>query len=85
MLSKCANPACSTEFIYLREGKLFVMEYTAKPRLTQPGPVLARPTSRLEHFWLCGPCSENFTLIYNSELGVQIVAKERRHPHAAAS
>ncbi|HEY6305182.1 MAG TPA: hypothetical protein VI488_01835 [Candidatus Angelobacter sp.] len=86
MLSKCANPSCSTQFIYLREGKLFAMEHTAKPKLRQQGPVLAKPASRLEHFWLCGRCSEDLTLVYNSERGVQVVAKkEARHIHAAAS
>jgi hypothetical protein len=85
MLSKCANPSCSAQFIYLREGKLFVMEHSAKPRLKLHGPVLAKPASRLEHFWLCGRCSESFTLIYQAEHGVQVVAKESGHPHAAAS
>jgi hypothetical protein len=84
MLSKCANPSCSKQFIYLREGKLFVMEHTAKTRLKLQGPVLAKPASRLEHFWLCGSCSESLTLIYNVECGVQVVAKGPRHPHAAA-
>jgi hypothetical protein len=85
MLSKCANPACSTQFIYLREGKLFVMEHTGKPALRQQGPVLARSATRLEHFWLCGPCSESFTLVYSIDRGVQVVAREARHIHAAAS
>ncbi len=85
MLSKCANPSCSTQFIYLREGKLFVMEHSSKPRLRQQGPVLAKPASRLEHFWLCGPCSESLTLIYSVESGVQVVAKQAGPPQVAAS
>jgi hypothetical protein len=85
MLSKCANPACSAQFIYLREGRLFVMEHTGKPALRQQGPALARSASRLEHFWLCGPCSESFTLVYSIDRGVQVVAREGRHIHAAAS
>lgn len=85
MLSKCANPSCSTQFIYLREGKLFVMERTANPKLRQQGPTLAKPTGRLEHFWLCGPCSENFTLVCSIEGDIQIVAKETGHGYAAAS
>ena len=85
MLSKCANPSCSNQLIYLREGKLFVMEHASQPKLKPQGPVLAKPASRLEHFWLCGPCSENLTLIYNIERGVQVVAKERQQIHSAAS
>ncbi len=85
MLSKCANPSCSTQLVYLREGKIFVMEHTSKPKSRPQGPLPDKPASRLEHFWLCGPCSENFTLIYHMEGGVQVVAKEPRTTHAAAS
>jgi hypothetical protein len=85
MLSKCANPTCSTPFIYLRQGRLFVMEHTGRSALRQQGPVLAKSASRLEHFWLCGPCSESFTLIYDVDRGVQVLAKETRHIHLAAS
>lgn len=85
MLSKCANPSCSTELIYLREGKIFVMEHTAKPHVLPVGPVLAKPANHLEHFWLCGPCSENLTLIYRPEGGIKVVPKEPRMRHAVAS
>jgi hypothetical protein len=85
MLSKCANPSCSTQFIYLREGKLFVMEHAAKPRPRQQGPLLSRPGNRLEHFWLCGPCAEKFTLLYKIDGGIQVVDKAPRQVHAAAS
>jgi hypothetical protein len=88
MLSKCANPSCSTQLIYLREGKIFVMEHASKPskpKLGPQGPQPDKPASRLEHFWLCGPCSENLTLIYHIDGGVQVVAKEPRTNLAAAS
>ncbi len=26
MLAKCANPTCSTPLVYLREGKIFMVE-----------------------------------------------------------
>ena len=26
MLAKCANPACSTPLVYLREGKIFMVD-----------------------------------------------------------
>jgi hypothetical protein len=85
MLSKCANPVCSTEFIYLREGKLFVMEQPIKPALRQQGPVESKTANRLEHFWLCGPCSEDLTLEYSNDHGVQVVAKKTTRMHAVAS
>ena len=62
MIAKCANPACSVPFHYLRDGKLFRMESRSAPF----GPKLAggaRPSRKIEHFWLCGPCSTTLTVV----------------------
>jgi hypothetical protein len=70
MLSKCANPDCSATLHYLREGKVFKVEsdtpfiFGAK-----------RPPRRIEHFWLCGPCSEHWTLVQDQAVGIQMVPK----------
>jgi hypothetical protein len=66
MISKCANPACSVPFHYMREGKLFRMEVeceqdTPRPQLGSH----AKPVRRIEHFWLCGACSSFLTLVLN--------------------
>jgi len=83
MLAKCANPSCSTPLVYLREGKIFMMEHNQHPQLRPQGPVLVtQPTHRIEHFWLCGPCSAEMTLIY--ENGVK-VAPKKKIARAAAS
>jgi hypothetical protein len=29
----------------------------------------------VEHFWLCGPCSIEMTLIYDRERGLEVVRK----------
>lgn len=93
MLSKCANPLCSTPLIYLREGKIFMMEDRSGPKARSEGlgPVLvkAKPSHRVEHFWLCGPCSVALTLTPH-ERGAEVVpksgsARERRAYAAAAS
>jgi hypothetical protein len=69
MLAKCANPTCSTPLVYLREGKIFMVESplsdVAKPK----------PLNRVEHFWLCGPCSNEMTLTYDRQHGVEIIRK----------
>lgn len=76
MVSKCANPSCSTPLIYLREGKLFVMEYVPEPKLNQqPGPS-KKTVSNVEHFWLCGPCSAQMTLTYDRKTGVRVLPKQ---------
>jgi hypothetical protein len=88
MLSKCANPSCSNQLIYLREGKIFVMEHSTNSKLWPQGPISPKGTARLEHFWLCGRCSQNLTLVYDRERGVEVVAKPGKGPRrerAAAS
>ncbi|MFI5109524.1 MAG: hypothetical protein ACHP78_11845 [Terriglobales bacterium] len=66
MIAKCANPVCSAPFHYLREGKVFRMEFD--PAGNPLGRQLAgspRPVRKIEHFWLCGPCSATLTLVMN--------------------
>ena len=84
MLAKCANPSCSTPLVYLREGKIFMMEHNQHPHVRSEGPVLVKPqpTHQVEHFWLCGPCAAEMTLVYDD--GVK-VAPKKRIAHAAAS
>lgn len=83
MLAKCANPACKTPFHYLREGKLFRFDSG-----TVPGPALVsgrKPSRRVEHFWLCGPCSVELMVTYDRELGVVTVPLRPQAARAAAS
>lgn len=72
MLSKCASPECSNTLHYLREGKVFKVESESQMQLTAGQ---KKPTRRVEHFWLCGQCSERYTLIQDKEAGVRIVEK----------
>lgn len=81
MLAKCANPSCSTKLVYLREGKIFMVEASAQPEKLQPSP---KPVNRVEHFWLCGPCSAQMTLAYDRQNGVQVVPKKFRTLAAAS-
>jgi hypothetical protein len=82
MLSKCANPDCQSTLHYLREGKVFKIEADAAPFLVN-GP---KPVKKVEHFWLCGRCSENWTLLYDkSAASVVVSAKPPMVRRAAAS
>jgi len=85
MLTKCANPSCSTPLVYLREGKIFMMEAAAQPVADNPKTVAAKSAFRIEHFWLCGPCSSQLTLAWDRERGVQVVPKAFPGFGAAAS
>jgi hypothetical protein len=82
MLSKCANPTCSTPFVYLRDGKIFLRKHTMDPSQAH-GPA-ASQVARLEYFWLCGPCSEEFTLVDDPAVGTRVVWKKKKTSQAAA-
>ena len=79
MLAKCANPSCSTPLLYLREGKIFMVE-TEQSQTATDGAIVIRSkaSSRVEHFWLCGPCSLEMTLTYDRQRGVEVVRKVAR-------
>ena len=98
MVSKCANPACSTPFHYLREGKVFRVEVEVTPPLTKeetielsngskvPFLIASRkPTRKLEHFWLCGACSQTMSLLIDKDNGVTVLPKQNTRAAAAAA
>lgn len=85
MVSKCANPQCSTPFHYLRTGKLFQLEVGDA---VAPGPQLLHPAKQRhhrEHFWLCGDCSASLTLVMDKDRGVIAVPIQALARRAAAS
>ena len=67
MLAKCANPACSAPFLYLRDGKLYQLEVDSNfpPRESSQDGAEPKPARRLEFFWLCGRCAPQMTLIFD--------------------
>jgi hypothetical protein len=85
MLSKCANPSCSTPLVYLREGKVFRMDKAPQTEnAADAQPTKPKSARRVEHFWLCGPCSENLTLASDDQHGVRIIPKKIRALAAAS-
>ena len=87
MVSKCANPQCSTRFQYLREGKLFRFEDLETQAGRSRPYLVGKPRSprQTEHFWLCGPCSESLTVSYEHERGVVVVPVATAKVHRAAA
>jgi hypothetical protein len=76
MLAKCANPSCSTPLVYLREGKIFMVETPeSSVNFNAALPIKPKASNRVEHFWLCGPCSSELTLAYDRHSGIQVVRK----------
>lgn len=65
MVNNCANPKCAKPLHYLREGRIFVFDAEIDSD---------KPIHRMEHFWLCGACSQTMRLEKTVQ-GVQIVMK----------
>jgi hypothetical protein len=75
MLYKCANESCNTPFRRLKEGKLFQVEtqyFTGRSSSTN-STKRARPSRRIEHYWLCDACSPFVTLTFDQGRGVTTV------------
>jgi hypothetical protein len=83
MMSKCANPSCSSVFRYLRDGKLFQVPAGASPKLASDSDVPKTP-ARDEFFWLCGDCSRELTIIVDPVEGVRTVPRVASHALRAA-
>lgn len=61
MLLNCANPNCTSEFLYLYEGELFLIEL---------------PNRTVERYWLCGACAPSMRVVHEPASGVKIIARE---------
>jgi len=59
MVSKCANPDCSTPFRNLRSGRLIRVESRPAAPAVRTQLEFGEPLSirRAEFFWLCDDCS----------------------------
>lgn len=73
MVNQCANPGCGKELHYLREGRIYVFDL---PDPDVPVPAPGGRLRRLQHFWLCGPCSETMVLEQTSEMKIRVVVTQ---------
>jgi len=70
MFARCLNPDCGVPFNY-REGRL--IRY-CKPPLDGQFPA---DYHCVEHFWLCGSCSELYVFEYERGAGMKIRLRPR--------
>jgi hypothetical protein len=63
MISNCANPECSKPLHYLRDGKIFLLQFRSAE---------TQNAKRVEHFWLCGVCSAKYD-VRQAAAGVEVV------------
>jgi len=77
MLSKCANPACSTTFRYLSEGKLYLIDSKATwvRHRARAESKYAGKSSIYEYCWLCSSCSREMTIQIDYDFQISVVRK----------
>jgi hypothetical protein len=85
MVNQCANPQCSKPLHYLRDGRIYVFDMTAVPVAGKAPAAGAgkQPARRMEHFWLCGSCSEQYYLEQDESRTVH-VSRRLAQPLSAA-
>jgi hypothetical protein len=89
LATQCANPDCSKELLYLREGRLELLELEAHVDDQFPpedGAFSMRPLpSKL--FWLCGECAKTHLVKRWTASGLDVVLRNQdsahRHPDLA--
>jgi hypothetical protein len=69
MVNNCANPQCAKPLHYLREGRIFVFDMPDESAAAD-----GKRARRLEHFWLCGACSQ-IMRVERAADGVRLVEK----------
>jgi len=70
MVSHCANPKCAKPLHYLREGRIFAFEMPS-------GKADEKRVRRVEHYWLCGVCSQSLAMEQSAD-GVRLVSRRAR-------
>lgn len=73
MVNYCYNPDCKKELIYLREGRVVRIVHGDGDH------------ERLEHFWLCGPCSEAFEFVFEADGQVTLRSRPGTRPATTAA
>lgn len=77
MVNHCANPQCCKPLHYLREGRVYVFDVTRAAAGNNE-----RSARRMEHFWLCGTCSETYFLEQVEDRTVRIAPRPKRAVNA---
>ena len=82
--AQCANPQCSKELLYLREGRLqlFELESHADDPLRPDEGAFAMNSMPSKFFWLCGECAK--TLIAKRWISSGLVLMLRKQKTAGS-
>jgi hypothetical protein len=86
----CANPQCFEELLYLREGRLELLELEshAEEQFRADDGAFAMRSLPSKCFWLCGECAETYIVKRWTTSGLVVVLRDQdladSHPDLAA-
>jgi len=76
---QCANPQCFKELLYLREGRLWLLELESHAD-DQPRPddgAFAMKPLPSKFFWLCGECAKTHIVKRWTTFGLVVVLRDQ--------
>ena len=76
---QCANPQCSKELLYLREGKLWLLELEshADDQFRPDDGAFAMRSLPSKFFWLCGECAKTHIVKRWTTSGLVVVLRNQ--------
>lgn len=79
LATQCANPQCSQELLYLREGRVALLDLESHAN-DQPRPddgAFAMRSLPSRFFWLCGECTKTYVVKRWTASGLVVVLRNR--------
>jgi hypothetical protein len=79
MLARCINESCNQPLHSFSEGRLFQFEVVSISLAASDetsAPFDEKPQRETVHFWLCGRCASNYTLVLEPARGVKLRSLE---------
>jgi len=64
MIDRCFNPHCRRKLHYLRDGRVVRV-------------ITGKASQLFEHYWLCGPCCEEFNFVIPPDGKVRLEARSK--------
>jgi hypothetical protein len=82
---QCANPSCSKDLLYLREGRLELVELepTSEDQVQPDGGAFAMRSLRSKFFWLCGDCANTHSIKRWTGAGLVLASRRWDQPDIA--
>lgn len=73
MLARCVNPTCYVPLQSFCEGRLFQFEVVSISISAADDNFDEEPDRQIAHFWLCGRCANEMTLVLEPRRGLTLV------------